>query len=351
MKTRALPVDQFLAEWQSTDGVLFDSRSPSEYQKGHIPGARSLPLLNDEHRHEIGIIYKQKGRQEAVLAGFERVGPLFHQIIQNATNLSLGKPVFIYCWRGGMRSNISAWLLSMAGMQVTLLEHGYKSFRNHILREFEKPRNIMVLGGKTGSGKTDLLPFITDNENGIIDLENLANHKGSAFGALGLPPQPSQEHFENLLGSELMATSPQKTLWLENESRQIGNVNLPNSVYDWIRGSHMVAVDPGDEARKQRILADYGCFPIAELAERTERIGKRLGNNHLKSALEALQRNDLTTWLDIILVYYDKAYNYGNELRDADKYTIVDTKGSTLEAAAKKVKSAATQFRAEQNHD
>lgn len=347
MKTRALPVDQFLTEWQSAGGVLFDSRSPSEYQKGHIPGASSLPLLNDEHRHEIGVIYKQKGRQEAVLAGFERVGPLFHQIIQNATNLSLGKPVYIYCWRGGMRSNISAWLLSMAGMQVTLLEHGYKSFRNLVLREFEKPRKVLVLGGKTGSGKTDLLPYLADQSNEIIDLEKLANHKGSAFGALGLPPQPSQEHFENLLASELMAGSNRKTLWLENESRQIGNVNLPNSVYEWIRGSNMIAVDPGDAARKERILNDYGCFPIDELAERTERIGKRLGNNHLKSALEALKSNDLKTWLDIILVYYDKAYNYGNELRDPSKYTIVNTEGATLEAAAYKVKIAATLFNAD----
>lgn len=318
MKPALLSIDLFLSEAGNRQAVILDARSESEFLHGHIPGAFSLPLLNDEHRRIVGTIYRHEGRQAAVLKGFELAGPLFHKLIDESIRIAGGKPVYVYCWRGGMRSNITAWLLQMAGLQVILLEGGYKSFRNYVLNEFEKARRVIVIGGKTGSGKTELLQYLSGDEHQVIDLEKLAGHKGSAYGALGLPAQPTQEHFENMLGLAFAGSDPDKILWLENESRQIGNVNLPGKIYDLIRNSPVIEIEIPESLRRERILNEYGNFPTDELSERTKRIGKRLGNQHLKSALDALQQNDLETWLDIVLHYYDRTYEFGNLQREPD---------------------------------
>jgi tRNA 2-selenouridine synthase len=342
MKTRQLSVSDYLNSLQNSGGILIDVRSPKEYDKGHIPGAVNLPLLSDEHRHIIGTIYKQSGREAAVLKGFELVGPLFHEIISKAKEIASGKPAFVYCWRGGMRSNITAWILSMAGFQVTLLQDGYKSFRHYIHTEIELPRRIIILGGKTGSGKTEVLKHLNGNDHCFIDLEGLANHKGSSYGALGQPPQPSQEHFENLLGFSLLDLPKEKILFLENESRQIGNINIPSGVFLQMRNAPVIEILVPVETRKKRILDEYGIFPIEALAERTERIGKRLGNNHLKDALIALSNNDLSTWIDIILVYYDKSYQHGNLIRNPETITFIETDLSDLEQLSNTIKQKAT---------
>lgn len=135
----------------------------------------------------------------------------------------------MYCWRGGMRSNISAWILTMAGYKVSLLKGGYKTYRNWALQQFILQRNIVVLGGKTGSGKTALLQLIKEKGEQVISLESLAHHKGSAYGSLGQLPQHSNEHFENLLAYQLWQTNAEELLWLENESRTIGYNKIPDS--------------------------------------------------------------------------------------------------------------------------
>lgn len=302
----------FLSLRIKKNAVLLDVRSSAEHLKAHIPGALSLPLMDNEHRVIIGTIYKQEGREAAVLKGFELIGPLFHEKISKASELAPDKEVFLYCWRGGMRSNIMAWVLQMAGFKVHLLKGGYKSFRHWTLAQLELPFNTIVLGGKTGSGKTEMLYLLKEEGEQIIDLEDLANHRGSAYGHLGKPDQPSQEQFENLIGWELANLNLTERIWLENESRAIGKVNLPNVIFNQIRNSVQVEMNTVDSVRQDRILKEYGVFSIEELKERTERIGKRLGGQHLKAAIEFLDRADMYGWLSIVLYYYDKTYSHGN---------------------------------------
>lgn len=295
---------------------VFDARSESEFLHAHFPGALNLPLLVDEHRAIVGTIYKQKGHDEAVISGFELAGPRFHQIIRNAREAAPEGKVMVYCWRGGMRSKILSWLLDQAGFDIQLLEGGYKSFRRWTATVFEEQRKVIVLGGPTGSGKTAVLNELALLGEQVIDLEALANHKGSAFGALGKGEQPSQEQFENLLALQWNHSDGFRWLWLENESRTIGSCSLPATIFNTIRSAPVVDVRIGMERRRKRILDEYAIFPIEILKATTTKIGKRLGPQHLKNALEALDRNDLESWLTIVIHYYDKLYSHGNSIRE-----------------------------------
>lgn len=295
---------------------LIDARSSSEYNQGHIPGALNIPLLDDEHRAIVGTTYKKQGRQAAVEKGFELVGPHFYEIIKKAKQLCNGNEVMMYCWRGGMRSNITAWVLTIAGYKVHLLKAGYKSYRNYALQQFNLPRVILILGGKTGSGKTEMLQLLKQKNEQIICLETLAHHKGSAYGSLGQEPQFSNEHFENLIAIELMQTDPQQPLWLENESRTIGYNKIPDPLFEMMRVAPVVEMSVDTSIRKKRILNEYGCFTNEQLADKTKKIAKRLGGQNLKDALNFLVENNKGGWVDIVLNYYDKSYSHSNEERE-----------------------------------
>ncbi len=318
---KVLNIDEFLSALDATAPLLLDARSPTEFKHAHIPGAFSVPLLNDEHRHEIGITFKKEGREAAVEKGFDLVGPLFGEIIRKVKGLSNGNEVFIYCWRGGMRSGIMAWLLEMSGLKVTLLKGGYKVYRSVVLQSLSVPRKIIILGGKTGSGKTELLQHLADSGEQVIDLEKLACHKGSSFGALGQNPQPSNEMFENLIFSDLRKQNPGSPLWLENESRSIGSAKIPDALFDQMRTAAVVEAEVPIDIRKSRILSEYGEFPVPELRECTARLEKRLGGLRMKQAIEALESNRKSEWLDYLLEYYDETYSYGMSLRDSSMCT------------------------------
>jgi tRNA 2-selenouridine synthase len=189
--TQSLHPDEFF----NIPGVILDVRSPAEYLQGHIPGAKSLPLLSDEERAKVGICYKQQGRETAVELGFEIVGPKCADFITQAKHLAPDKIVRLYCWRGGMRSESMAWLLERAGFHVTLLTGGYKAFRRWGRSLFQIPQNIIILAGMTGTGKTEILKALAAKGEQILDLEQLANHRGSSYGSLGQLPQPTNEQF------------------------------------------------------------------------------------------------------------------------------------------------------------
>ncbi len=303
---------------------LIDARSSSEFKQGHIPGAVNIPLLDDEHRKIVGTTYKKEGRQTAVEKGFELAGPHFHEIIKKTKKYCDGNKVMLYCWRGGMRSNITAWILTMAGFKVHLLKGGYKTYRNWALEQFNLPRKILILGGKTGSGKTEFLELLKQKGEQVVCLETLAHHKGSAFGSLGQKEQFSTEHFENLLAFELHQTNPNEQLWLENESRTIGFNKIPDALFEMMRVAPVVEIQVERDIRKKRILIEYGCFTNEELAEKTNRIAKRLGGQLLKEALNHLEENNKDAWVEIVLDYYDKTYTHSNEQRD--KENIYQTK-------------------------
>lgn len=344
MSVNILPIEIFLEQRRVRNAVLFDTRSEKEYEKACIPGAISLPLLNNEHRHIVGTIYKEKGREAAVMKGFELVGPLFHEKLKTVRELTGDKEVFIYCWRGGMRSNIMAWLIRMLGIKVTLLENGYKSYRNWVLNQFEQPFKILILGGMTGSGKTEVLLKLNALNEQTIDLENLASHKGSAFGLLGMPEQPRQEYFENMLAEKLASLDKNEFLWLENESRNIGQITIPEGLFSQMRSAIVVEMEVSTEERSERILNEYGIFPVDLLAEQTQRIEKRLGGLQTKRALDFLMDNDLTHWLEIVLDYYDKTYAHSNSKRENNTCVKVLFKWTDPDVSVRKILLAKKQM-------
>jgi len=317
-------IDEFVDRFLKDEIPLLDARSEGEYLRGHIPGALNLPLLKNEERVVIGTTYKQQGREAAVKKGFELVGPRFASIIADAEKLAPSRDILLYCWRGGMRSNITAWLLNLSGFRVTLLKNGYKAWRTWAQAQFNIKGDVIVAGGRTGSGKTSLLKAIAACGEPVIDLEGMACHKGSAFGALGQQPQPVTEHFENMLAIEWFVKRKKGPVWMENESRSIGSNIIPLGIYEQLRNASMIEIRLPDALRKQRILDEYGIFPTEKLAENTLKLAKRLGGNRLKEAMACLDEKNLAGWVDLMLSYYDESYLYGNTQRDQSKITAIE---------------------------
>ncbi len=340
-----LDIEEFLDGLSSGKILLLDARSESEYKQGHIPGAVNMPLLNDEHRVIVGTTYKKEGREAAVLKGFDLVGNKFSDFVRKALELSENKHVMLYCWRGGMRSNILSWILSMAGFKVTLLKGGYKSFR---LDQFRHRKKMLIVGGRTGSGKTEILKLLKEKGEQVIDLEGLANHKGSAFGGLGEKPQPRNEHFENKLAMEWNASDEHKILWLENESVLIGSVKIPDPVFEMMRNAPVIEIQCDIETRMNRILKDYGKFAAEVLAENTMKLTKRLGDLRARKAIEALLNNDKKTWMEETLSYYDKTYDYGMTQRRPEKrFSVEQHTEETMTSVADRVLALSQQMEKE----
>src|SRR5690625_3497691 len=243
----SLPVRTFIDKAQSVP--IIDVRSPSEFEQGHIPGAENLPLFSDEERAEIGTIYKQKNRDQAIKCGLEIVGPKMRSLVEQAEQIAPERKVLLHCWRGGMRSRSLAWLLRTTGFEVQTLDKGYKAFRNFILDQFEEEWNIHILSGYTGSGKTEILNELQKLGDQIIDLEGIAGHKGSSFGHLGEEEQPTGEHFQNLLGTALYQTTKKQPIWLEDESRFVGRRCIPQPLYRQMQKTQVFRVEISKEKR------------------------------------------------------------------------------------------------------
>lgn len=306
----------------ATKYPVFDTRSEGEYAYAHIPGAYSLPIFNNNERAKIGTIYKQKSRKSAIRTGLNYFGKNLNNYIQQVEqildnlNIDNTKPILVHCWRGGMRSNAMAWLLSFYGFDVVLLNGGYKAYRNWVLTQLALPFKFNALGGLTGSGKTSALRKLADSLP-VIDLEALASHKGSAFGALNMPEQPSQEFFENKLVQALqpyysineqgLLVQP-KTIWIENESQRIGNLNLTNAFYQTLLNAKLYITDVSFNVRLKNIINEYGNIDKSQLLEAIKRIQKRLGGLATSQAINALQQQHIETCFTILLNYYDKAY-------------------------------------------
>ena len=291
--------------------VILDVRSPGEYIRAHISGAHSLPLFSDEERKVVGTTYKQKSRELAIKAGLDFFGPKMKAIVEAAEKIikdsGNADPVMVHCWRGGMRSAAIAWLLDLYGIKVLVLTGGYKAYRNWVLQQFESDYSFRIIGGYTGSGKSHLLKKIGEAGNTIIDLEGIANHKGSAFGGIGMPPQPMQEMFENILAEELFSKS-KHTIWIEDESQRIGSLNIPHALWRTIRTKPLHFVEIPFEERLLHITNEYGDLDKANLASSISRIEKRLGPLETKTALEFLHQNNMTECFRVLLHYYDKSY-------------------------------------------
>ncbi|WP_165917291.1 tRNA 2-selenouridine(34) synthase MnmH [Flaviaesturariibacter aridisoli] len=314
------PIEEFLTLCK--DALLFDVRSPGEYEHAQLPGAVSLPLFTNEERALVGTAYKQVSREHAIKIGLDAFGPKMRNMVETVERAAKSRgldstaPVYLYCWRGGMRSGAVAWLLGLYGFDVHVLDGGYKAFRNWVLEQFTLAYPFRVLGGYTGSGKTELLHLLKAAGELVIDLEGLAGHKGSAFGNIGMPAQPSQELFENLLALQLDAARSRLTadgsrLWLEDESQRIGQRHIPHALWPQLLAAPISFVDIPFEARLRHIVEEYGVLDRERLRDAIGRISKRLGGLETKMALQHLDAGDLTACFAILLRYYDKLYLKG----------------------------------------
>ena len=292
---------------------ILDVRSPSEYNHAHIPGAFSIPLFSDEERATVGKIYKQNGRQPAIKAGvgffnMTKIIKDAEKIIKDFEDNKSSNQVIIHCWRGGMRSGAVAWLLNLYGFDVKVVEGGYKAFRNFALSKFAEDYSFVVIGGYTGSNKTGLIHEFKNQGLQTIDLEGLANHKGSAFGSLGQPTQPSQEMFENLLAKELNNLKNNSPVFIEDESQRVGNINIPNDLWQTLITKQVCFIEIPFEERLNFLIEDYGKFENEDLASSITRIQKRLGPLETKTALQFLEEGNKKGCFEILLNYYDKVY-------------------------------------------
>jgi tRNA 2-selenouridine synthase len=312
---------------------ILDARSEGEFIHGHIPGAINIPLLNDEERKVIGTIYKKEGRLAAVKAGFKLVGPRFHSIIENVENKFPKKQILLYCWRGGMRSEIMAWLLYMSGFEIFRLRGGYKTYRSLTYESVRKKRKFIVLGGKTGVGKTNLLHGLQWAGGHIIDLESIANHKGSSFGGIGQFPQPSVEQFENILAEKLFQIPSESSIWIENESRKIGTVILAEELYQQLLSSPLIEIIKSNQERIQQIAGEYSKLPKDELISAVKRLQKKLGGLRTSAAIQSIQTNQHTLWIEDILLYYDKTYTYDLEKNHSGERIPLDLSGFEMQAS------------------
>ncbi|MBD2724426.1 tRNA 2-selenouridine(34) synthase MnmH [Hymenobacter armeniacus] len=302
-----------LAAFQALPYPILDVRAPIEFAQGHVPGALNLPLFTDEERARIGTAYKQVSQEHAVHLGLEFFGPKMSAMVKQAKKLAPGKEVRLHCWRGGMRSGAVLWLLELAGFKVHLLDKGYKDYRRAVLASFEEPRAWRVLGGLTGSGKTDVLHALAaePHRQPVLDLEGMAHHKGSAFGAIGQPAQPTQEQFENNLAAALLDLPTDAPVWVEDESRQIGRLTIPAPLFEQLRTSPRWVLEVPRAARVAKLAAEYGAENPVELAAAIERLHKRLGGLATQQALAAVEAGNFAHMVELVLDYYDKTYTYG----------------------------------------
>ena len=275
-----LDTETFLA--QSKEQLLLDVRSEGEYKYGHIPHSVNRPLFNNEDRKIVGTLYQQQGRQEAILQGLDIAGKKMSDFIRFVQQHITGEKVFVHCWRGGMRSGSMAWLFNLYGYEVFVLKGGYKAYRHRVLDILAKKFHYIVLGGRTGSGKTEILHQLKKAGEQVIDLEALANHKGSAFGALGQAAQPSTEHFENLLSVEMDGFNPNKLVWLEDESKTIGRVFLDLNFWNNMQAAPLFVIESPAEERVKKLVEEYGNFPVEALEQSFLNIQKRLGSEQCK---------------------------------------------------------------------
>ena len=317
-----LGCDEFLR----ASGAVVDVRSPAEFSQGHIPGAHNLPLFNDAERAEVGTLYKRSGRQAATQHGLALAGPRLAAITAEARAIAAGQegPLRLHCWRGGLRSASVAWLLEeMADLRCLLLDGGYKCFRRWVRSALAVARPILILAGRTGSAKTEVLQAMDRGGAQVIDLEGLANHRGSSYGGLGLPAQPSSEHYENLLAITWNRMRPDRPVWLEAESVQVGRCRIPAELFEQMGKAPMVELVRPDEERICHLVSLYGGVASRrQLLEATRRIARRLGPQRSQRAGEAIEAGDLATAATVVLQYYDRAYAFELQRRGGSVHQV-----------------------------
>jgi tRNA 2-selenouridine synthase len=303
---------------------MLDVRAPVEFNSGAFPNATNIPILDDEQRHQVGICYMEQGAVAAEQLGHELIGKDKEKLIERWQAFVANHPdAVLYCARGGRRSYLAAEWLEQAGTKIPRIPGGYKALRKFLLKRVESPPAIVLLSGKTGVGKTELLPRVKS----AVDLESLANHRGSAFGAYGTP-QPAQIDFENALAIAFLKLPDYVVL--EDESRLIGRINLPVPLQTAMKSAPICLLEDTIENRIERIRREYVELPLvttspdevlASLLGSVDAIKNRLGGvrhkelvSDLIEAFRSQGQNDAShhaVWIKKLLTdYYDPMYEY-----------------------------------------
>lgn len=285
-------------------------RSPGEYAHAHIPGAHLIPLFSDEERKEVGTVYKQQGKERALELGLQYTGRKLDLFVKEAKQLA--PPITLYCARGGMRSEATAWLFSFAGIKTERLAGGYKHFRQQVLASFDRSWRLERVAGLTGTGKTEELHRLRERGCQVVDLEALASHRGSVFGARfdaqGSQPQPSNEHFENLIAASLSRFDPEVPIYVEDESRMIGTCKIPDAFFTQMKSAPCHILDCPFQERVERLYMTYGSLPQEFLIAGVKKLSKRLGTERASYLSSLISHGEIKEAIAAILPYYDAAY-------------------------------------------
>lgn len=312
---KILTVDEAL----KLDDVLYiDMRSPNEYETGHIPGAINIPLFSNEERAEVGTIYKNIGVEEAKMKGLGIVSDKLPELVSTIRSLyKKNSTVVIYCWRGGMRSKSVVTILEIMGITSYQLLGGYKAYRRYVLdslEQFDIKAKIVVLCGSTGVGKTLLLTKLDEKGVAVIDLEKLANHRGSAFGQVGLGRPATAQNFDANLLEELQRLNDQPYIVVECESKRVGNVYLPNVLYNAMQQGLKVFVKASIETRIDRLIKEYtGIYNenYDGIVNSLKTLSKRLGAKKTQQLYQDFTDGRIHEMVRTLLIeYYDPLYGY-----------------------------------------
>jgi len=297
--------------------VFVDVRSPSEYEQACIPGAFNIPLLSDEERAEIGKVYHQHSPEKAKMLGLEMVSPRLGQLVEKYQERSAGRPVVIYCWRGGLRSHSVAAVLELVGIPVFCLAGGYKAYRKLVteyLYQLPLKPTVVVLHGLTGVGKTEVLGALDGIGVATVDLEGAACHRGSVFGDIGMGAQPSQKAFESSLFHRLKAMDTEPFLVTECESRKIGRLFVPPSLFEAMNQGGHILLFTDIRHRVDRLLEIYhsgGTRNQAEIIDSIKQLTPRLGHKTANSLVDGVVAGNLELVVETLLTqYYDPLYGY-----------------------------------------
>lgn len=309
--------------------IYIDMRSPNEFEMGHIPGAVNIPLFSNDERAEVGTIYKQIGNEEAKMKGLAIVSTKLPELVSQIRSLhKKGSTVVVYCWRGGMRSKSIVTILEIMGITAYQLLGGYKAYRRYVLDSLEKfplIPPIVVLCGSTGVGKTILLKKLEKQGVPIIDLEALANHRGSAFGQVGLGRSATAQSFDANLLKKLQSLNCEPYIVVECESKRVGNVYLPDVLYGAMKKGTKILVKASTETRIKRLIAEYtGIYNenYDGIIASIKSLSKRFGIKKTQKMLEDFSQGKIDEVVRTLLVdYYDPLYGY--ETCDPADYDMV----------------------------
>jgi tRNA 2-selenouridine synthase len=326
---------------------VIDARSPAEFAEDHAPGAINLPVLSNEERAEVGTIYVQQDRFLARKIGAAYIARNVAHHLQFALADQPGsfRPL-IYCWRGGQRSNAMATILAQVGWRTAVLAGGYKTWRRYVsarLYDQALPFRLVLVDGNTGCGKTEILQRLADRGQQVIDLEGLAAHRGSLFGAIAGQPQPSQKLFESRLLVALEALDPARPVIVEAESSKVGERMVPPALWNLMTAAPRIELAASPEARARYLVRAYGDIAAdrAALDEALRRLPTWPGRKRLEAWGQIADAGDFEAIaLDLMALHYDPAYRRSSGKDERPSLGVLDVgdlQAADLDAAAHEI--------------